>query len=193
MQPALAGVIALPPPASRALIFTRLHRARAGRASDAWKAAVVQGVVGQPLLADVFPYLVFRPFQQGTHLVQAVLAVPFHRRCQRAAGRLPAPDSGDPGAAARDRAPKRFHLANAATSAALLETGAKPIDAVLTHPALQSRSIGVIDGQGTAVALLQSLDEIIGFRIQAPGIDAEYIDLRHGPPNEVGENDGFGP
>ena len=178
MQAALARIAAFPPPAARAFVFARLHRARAGRATDARKAAVMQGVVGQPLLADVLPDLVFRPFEQRAHLVQAVFAVPFHGRRQRAAGRLSPPDAGDPGAAAGDGAAEGFHLADPAAAAALVQTVAEAVDAVLAHPALQVRGLGVVDGQGPPIALLYALDEIVGLGVQPPGIDAEYLDFR---------------
>src|SRR6202167_1337514 len=129
MQSALERITALPPPSPCAFILPGLHRTCTRRAADARKAAVMQGVVGQPLLADVLPDFVFRPFEQWTHLVQAVLAVPFHGRRQRPAGRLPAPDAGYPGGAAGDCAAERLHLADAATSTALIEAVAKSVDA----------------------------------------------------------------
>src|SRR5580658_635296 len=121
MQTALPRIAALPPPPSCALIFPGLDSACARCAADARKAAVMQRVVGQPLLADVLPDLVVRPFEQRAHLVQAVFAVPFHRRRQGAARRLPAPDAGDPGAAAQDGTAERLHFASAAASVALFE------------------------------------------------------------------------
>src|SRR5882724_3745250 len=96
------------------------------------------------------------------------------------------------GAAAGDGAAKRLHLANAATPVALFETVAEPVDAVLPDPVLQIRSLGIVDGQGPPVALLYPFDEIIGLGVQPPGIDAEDLDLRHRPPDKIGEDDGFG-
>src|SRR5258708_4514944 len=77
--------------------------------------------------------------------------------------------------------------------ATLLETVPEPVDAVLADPAFQVGGLGIVDGQGPPVALLYSLDEVVGFRVQAPGIDAEDVDFRHRPPDEIGEDDGFRP
>src|SRR5580704_19641623 len=137
MQAALARIGALPPPAAGAFVLAGLYRTRAGRATNARKAAVMQRVVGQPLFADVLPDLVFRPLEQRTYLVKAIFAVPFHGRRLSAAGRLSTPDAGNPGAAAGDGAAEGLHLAHTATSATLIEAVAEPVDAVLTHPALQ--------------------------------------------------------
>src|SRR5271170_6809496 len=155
MQAAFARITALPPPAARAFVFAGLYRTRARRATDARKAAVMQGVIGQPLFADVLPDLVFRPFEQGADLVQAVGAIPLHGGRQRAAGRLAPSDARHPSVAAGDGAAERFDLADAATALSLVGTVAESIDAVLAHPALQVGGLGIVVGQGSAVALLQ--------------------------------------
>src|ERR1700722_2076612 len=115
MQAAPTRIAALPPPAPRALVLARLYRTRAGRATNARKAAVMQGVIRQPLLADVVPDLVFRPFEQGAHLVQAISAIPLHGSGQGTAGRLAPPDARHPRSAAGDGAAEGFHLADATT------------------------------------------------------------------------------
>src|SRR3984957_7738360 len=193
MQAALAGFAALPPPAARADVLAGLHCTRARGAADARKAAVMQCVVRQALFADVVPHLVLRPFEQRTHLVKTIFAVPFHGRRQRPAGRLTPPDARNPGAAARDGAAERLPFARPAASETLLETVAEPVDAVLSDPAFQFHGLGIVDGQGAAVALLYPIDEIIGLRIQPPGINAEDLDFRHGTPNQIGQHDGFRP
>src|ERR1700722_6207657 len=145
MQAALAGFAALPPPAARADVLAGLHCTRARGAADARKAAVMQCVVRQALSADVVPHLVLRPFEQRTHLVKTIFAVPFHGRRQRPAGRLTPPNARNPGAAACDGAAERLHFAHPAAPATLIETVAESVDAVLADPALQFPGFGRID------------------------------------------------
>src|ERR1700692_229809 len=116
--------------------------------------------------------------------MQTIFGVPFHPRRQRATRRLPPPDAGDPGGAAGNGAAERFDLANGAAAATLIETVPKAVDAVLADPALQFCGLGVVDRQGPPVALLYPLDEIVGFRVQPPGIDTEDLDFRHRLPDE---------
>src|SRR6202789_1762232 len=155
----------------------------------------MQGVVGQPLPANVLPYLVFRPLEQRTHLVQTVYAIPFHGSRQSTAGGLPPSNAGDPGIAARDGTAEWLHFADLAAAAALNQTVTEPVDPVLAHPALQFLALGIVNLQGPPVALLHSVDEIIGLGIQPSGIDAEYfdfrVDFRHRSPNQIGEDNGF--
>src|SRR5882724_9292789 len=117
MQAALARLAALPPPAARTLVIAGLHGAGAGCAADAGETLVMQRVVRQSLAANVLPNFFFGPLEQRTDFVQAIFAVPGHGRGHGAAGRLAAPDAGDPGVPAGDGAPKRFHFANRAASA----------------------------------------------------------------------------
>jgi len=94
---------------------------------------------------------------------------------------LAAADAGDPGAAAGHGAAERLHLADRATAAALLETVAKTVDAVLAHPFLHVGGIRVIHAQRAAVTPLHALDQIVGFGIQPAGVDAEDLNLRDRP------------
>src|ERR1700722_16295033 len=178
VQSALTGIGAFPPPSPGALIVAGLYRTGAGCAADAREAAVVQGVVRQPLLANVIPNFRFRPIEQRTHLVQPILAVPFHRGSECPAGGLAAPDAGDPCTAAGDPAAGGAHFAHGTAAAALVQTVTKSIDAVLVDPAFHFSRIGIVDPQRPAVASLHAFDQIIGFRIEPAGVDGEDLDFR---------------
>src|ERR1019366_10157928 len=130
MQTAFARIRSFPPPAAGALILAGLHRSGARCAADARKAAVVQAVVRQALLANIVPDFGLGPIEQGTDLVQAIFAVPFHRCGECAAGRLTPPDACYPSATTGHGAAKRLDFADGTTAAALLETVAKAVDAV---------------------------------------------------------------
>src|ERR1700730_5400082 len=111
MQAALAGFAALPPPPSRTRVCTRLHGACARRAANAGKTAVVQRIVRQALLADIFPNLLLGPIAQRTQFVPATAGVPLDGHRHATAGRLSAPYPGNPSAAARNGASEGFHFA----------------------------------------------------------------------------------
>src|ERR1700674_5426204 len=199
MQAAFARLAALPPPPSRTLVIAGLHRARARRAPNAGETLVMQCIVGQSLPADVLPDFLFSPLEQRADLVQAVFAIPCHGRRHGTPRRLGAPDAGDPGAATGDSASERFHFANGATSATLIDSISKSVDAVRVHPTLQIGRFGIVDAQGASVALLHALDEIVGLGEEAPGVDAENLDRGqragvdsfHRSPNEVREDHGL--
>src|SRR5713226_7930985 len=79
--------------------------------------------------------------------------------------------------AASDGAAERFYLANPAAPVTLLKTVTEAVDAVRAHPALQFCGLGIVNSQGPPVALLNALNEIVGFRVQPPGIDTEDFEI----------------
>ena len=76
VQTAFGLLEARPPSSSN--IFSGLNRSGAMGASDARIIAVVQGVIGDVVLADVIPHLLSRPVRNGVDLDQLKLRVPLH-------------------------------------------------------------------------------------------------------------------
>src|SRR5919202_2503584 len=89
---------------------------RAGGAADRCVAVVVQGVVGQLAFANAPPEVPLRPVEQGIVLPEPPAPVPLHRLGIRAGRRLLAPDAGDPGVGALERALQPGHLGLAAAA-----------------------------------------------------------------------------
>src|SRR5690242_19927702 len=89
-------------------------RRGARRAADRVVALVVQRVVGQVALVDALPDVLLGPVDQRVVLPQLPLLVPLDGLGVRARGRLLAPDAGDPGVRAGQRALQRRHLGLAA-------------------------------------------------------------------------------
>src|SRR5476651_2599523 len=98
MQTAFLAARLLPPPASCPDIFARRHRASAGFATDARKAAVVERVVGDAEDVDIGPDFLLPPVGERTEFFQAVRGVVLLQRQARAGEALSAPQARDPGA-----------------------------------------------------------------------------------------------
>src|SRR6266542_1653485 len=75
VDPALLRRIRLPPPAPGALGLARLDRTRARCATDGRVAAVVEGVIGNVVLAHVVPDLVLRPLGERVELHDRAVVV----------------------------------------------------------------------------------------------------------------------
>src|SRR5439155_26779645 len=126
-------------------LFAWFDRTRAGGASYAGIAAVVQSVIGHALRAAVGPALVVAPLREGVEIVQPVGRVEF-RRCHVTAGEgLRAALSGDPCALAGKRPRQRLGLADCAAALAQLDAPIKRVEAVGADIPLQRPSIGMID------------------------------------------------
>src|SRR5262249_39756974 len=84
-------------PASRPRVLARSHGARAGPAADAGIAALMKGVVGHVVGAQVLPDLLGRPARKGVHLDQFEALVGLHHAGPGPVPGLIAPDRRDPG------------------------------------------------------------------------------------------------
>src|ERR1700732_2585132 len=177
LQAAFARLGLLPPPAAGAAALTRLNGACAGRAADTRELAIVQRIVRQPMQPDVLPYLFLAPLEQRTELVQAVFRVPFDRVPAGAVRGLLAPHAGDPGGEAGNRPAEGLHLANAAALEARLEAAVEAVHALARHQPLERYGIGVDEADAALVAALQLLQQVVGFLVKPPGVDAEHVDL----------------
>src|SRR6266487_1526369 len=84
-------------PAAGALLFVGRGRPGAGNASDRAVAGLVQRVVRNLVDLDVGPDGLLVPVGERMELPDAVALRPLQLRRRRPAGRLVAPDPGDPG------------------------------------------------------------------------------------------------
>src|SRR2546430_10785618 len=82
---------------------------------------------------------------------------------------------------------------DAAAFEARLEAVIEAVHTLLRHQPLERLGVRVDEPDGAPVAALQFLEELIGLLVQAPGIDAEDVDLRQVRPDDVGEHHGLGP
>src|SRR5207244_2385465 len=76
VQAALLERLLLPPPAPLALVLPGVDRPRARLAADREEAALVEGVVGHLMLADVGPHLLRRPVRERVELDERALGRP---------------------------------------------------------------------------------------------------------------------
>src|SRR5918993_3303610 len=101
-----------PAPAPRARVLARCHSGRAGPATDARIAAIVQWVVRDVVRGDIGAHILEGPAHQRVDLDQTELAVPADDRRIGAIGRLVAAHRADPGFVGFERLPQRLHLAD---------------------------------------------------------------------------------
>src|SRR5205807_9677993 len=119
VKTAFLDLALLPPPAPRARILTRLCRPRAGGASDGGETRVVQRVIGDVAVVDVFPNLLRGPGGQRRDLRDsAVLQIGRNDGGLSPSGDLGAAQSRHPCVVAGERALERPRLAHAAAQAA---------------------------------------------------------------------------
>src|SRR6478736_685478 len=106
-------------PAPGAGVAARAHRLGAVGAADRRVAAVVQRVVGDPMLPDVVPDVALGPIGERVQLPEAEPLVPGELRRRRAVRGVPAADAGDPRLDRAERPAHRLHLAQAAAGVRL--------------------------------------------------------------------------
>src|SRR5262252_2316486 len=128
VQAALLDVGLLPPPAAGPLVLAGLDGPGAGRAPDGRVAALIEGVVVEPVLPDVCPDLVPAPGDERRDLGDAAMGgVGLHDRRAPAAGGLVPPQPGHPGVESLQRPAQRPHLADLAAPLAVLDRPAEEV------------------------------------------------------------------
>src|SRR5690625_92633 len=103
-------------PAAGAGVLAGCHGLRAGHASNAGEACVVQRIVGEFVQVDVGPDIVFRPERERIHLYELIRLIPSHHIGSGAEVRLVAADAGDPCPAACQELPEWLYFADEAAS-----------------------------------------------------------------------------
>src|SRR5690625_4471679 len=97
-------------PAAGAGVLAGCHGLRAGHASNAGEACVVQRIVGEFVQVDVGPDIVFRPERERIHLYELIRLIPSHHIGSGAEVRLVAADAGDPCPAACQELPEWLYF-----------------------------------------------------------------------------------
>src|SRR5918992_2549629 len=103
-------------PASSPLLLVGRRRPGAGHAADRAVASVVKRVERDLVDVDVEPDLALVPVGERVDLPDAVALGPLELRGLRAAGRLVAPDPGDPRVVGLQRLEQRLDLADVAAA-----------------------------------------------------------------------------
>src|SRR5471030_1006626 len=192
VQAALFRVRVLPPPAAGAHVFARFDGARAGRAAYRWVALVVQGIIGDVVVADVVPDVLLRPVGERIKLGHAVGRIVFLHMQFGARGRLGAALAGDPGLVAGQRAAERFDLADAAAFAAHLDAVVEGVQAVLGDVGVNRLGLRPVQRDLVAVGLLDAVQHRQRFRMQAAGLQREDADIELGFQDQVRQHHVFG-
>src|SRR6266545_510100 len=191
VDPALLRRIRLPPPAPGALGLARLDRTRARCATDGRVAAVVEGVIGNVVLAHVVPDLVLRPLGERVELHdRAVVVVDLDLADVRPRRPLVAAQARDPRVELGQVLVQRLDLAHVAAEQPVLDRLAEEVEALRSdHPAHVLR-IRLDDLEVQArVFGAQPLDQLVRLVRQAAGVHGEHPDLRVEVVGHVDEGD----
>src|SRR5215216_7853450 len=84
-------------PSTGTRVLTGLHCLGARPATNAGVTIIMQRIVRQVILLDMFPDLITRPCRKRIELDHLIGIVPFDKFCVGAESRLVAADAGDPG------------------------------------------------------------------------------------------------
>src|SRR5215472_1869317 len=188
MQPALALLGILPPPATGTDVLARLDRASARSTADARIPPRVERIHRNIVTGDITPDLVLAPLGERVEFGQPVLGVEL-LNCDVTAGeRLGAPLPGDPRTATGERASEWGRLANGAAAPAQLDAAVERVDTVRSNVVLQRAHIGVMHLDRNVIALAHAIDQSIGLFGKPTGIEREDRDWQRQASNEVGED-----
>src|SRR5580765_3478634 len=175
---ALLRRVRLPPPATRAQVFTCLRRPRARRAADRGVALVVERVVRKVVLAHVLPDVFLRPFRERVQLHdRAVVMVDLDLADVAARRPLVAPQAGDPRVESREVSLQRQHLSHLAAEQPILDALVEEV-----RPVLSDHCVHGLRGRREEielqprVAVTHLLDQLEGLTRQTPRVDAEHAD-----------------
>jgi hypothetical protein len=116
VEPALGFLLLFPPPAPGPLGLAGRYCTRAGRTTDREKASIVQGVTGDPAIADENYDAIPRPVEQRVYLDYLILEIKPDAACVCTLERLVSTQSRNPGRSTGKCATERLHLAQSAAS-----------------------------------------------------------------------------
>src|SRR5690349_1006282 len=106
-----AFLLPRPTPAAGAVILAGTYGSSARPAADAGIAAVVQRIIGDIVLGDEVPDILFRPVQERVDLHQLELGIPLHDGRLASVRGLVLADGADPGIVPDSRLAQRHHFA----------------------------------------------------------------------------------
>ena len=163
----------LPPPAPGTHILTRLNGACTGFATDTGVASIMQLVIRDMMLLDIVPDLLLRPRDERIDLDELVYLVPLHDLHVLAGDTLLTSQATDPGIEALEGTVERFELANLAATVATLYAVVEEVDALFAHHALHLAVVGEEHLYLYAVGQVGLVNELVGLREEAPGVEGE--------------------
>src|SRR5262249_1873483 len=133
MQTAFFRTGAFPPPAAGPNGLSGRNRARAGGATDARIAAVVQGVIRHLACANIGPDFLSAPVGERVEFQEPVFSVIGLDRKIVAGNGLRAPQSGDPRPLSGERPAQRLALSHCTAGPAQPDARAESVHTVIVH------------------------------------------------------------
>jgi hypothetical protein len=166
----------LPPPPPSILGLSRFDGARARGAAELSEPAIMQGMIGNVVLANERDDLLVAPIEQWIHPDHAVT-----RRDDGEGGTdafiwQAGPQAGNPGDSVGECTSERFDFADGAASVARFDRAVESIDPLTAHQGFCSGVVGTCCEDASAVSVLGPRPYLEGFREQAPGIERQDID-----------------
>ncbi len=188
MQSAFLFLRLFPPPAAGAEVFAGLDGAGAGGAADADEPLVVQGVVGDIVLANEGAGLFEGPVEKRVKFNEFMGDIPFEVGHVLPVGRLVGTDAGDPDGLVAERALQGLYFPDMAAGFAVFDGVVEGIGAVLGNKFLKVGSVGREGFDGEPVSFEGTRPGGIRFREQTPGIERKQPDRQVVFSDQVGDN-----
>src|SRR5260370_634068 len=187
VQSAFLFLFLFPPPPAGALRLARRQRTRAGSAADGKKTAIMQAVVGDPVIAHEVRHPIARPIQERVELEQATLRIDRGKAHHRPLCRLLGAHPRHPCAGALEGARERFDLAQPAAPQPRLDRGAETVDAVLGNPCFDATALGEESLDAPSIVLLGLRPDLVRLREQAAGVEGHDLDAEVLGENSVAD------
>ena len=88
MKAALLVQLTFPPPPTGTDILSGFYGPGTWLTANAGKSPVMQKIIGNIILFDIIPHLLFGPVYQGIDLKQSVVGIPLHHLIKKPGDRL---------------------------------------------------------------------------------------------------------
>src|SRR6266545_5578423 len=158
MQTTFSLLKSAPTPGAR--IFIDLHGRSAGRTADGRITLVVERVVRDIMLADIFPDLPLGPTGEGINFYETKLSVAFNHPRLSARRGLVATNRSNPGAQSGQHFPERLHFSQAAAEIRI----ALPEPLAIPERLLFQRSLRSSPFKAHSIARGQLISKLVSLR-----------------------------
>src|SRR5579875_1036777 len=186
IDPAFLGDVSLPPPPAGPWVLAGAGRTGTGLTADAGKAALIERVVGDIVLPDVFPDLRGRPVSQWVELEDAAVSpIDFDLTDLGTRRRLAASLAGYPGGRGRQGSLKRLDFANLTAPQPEGDVSVERVDSLGQYECLQLGGVRVVDLYRNLVPIPHELHQLVTLVVQAAGVDRDHSDGRVQAPGHV--------
>ena len=165
-----------PPPPPSVLRLSGFDSTRAGDAADRSEPAIVQGMIGNVVLADERHHPLAGPIEQRIDPDHAVTGRDDGKRSADTHNRLIRPQACDPGDRVCERASERLDPADGAAGVTRAGRAIESIDSLTAHQGFHSAAVGICCKNAPTVAVLSLRPHHKRFWEQPTGVEGHHVD-----------------